>query len=118
MRKAASTICLAETVYRRRRPIEKRGHFCSVVVLLAGTPCSAGRSVGAGNDYHVAVRVPYPELPVIRTAVAIGRVSMAGHDDLDAHFSGALHDRVKVVHLEPQQYTVSVWFIIAIANST
>jgi len=43
---------------------------------------------------------------------------MAGHDDLDAHFSGALHDRVKVVHFEPQQYTVSVWLIIAIADAT
>jgi len=43
---------------------------------------------------------------------------MPGHDDLDAHFSGALHDRVKVVHLEPQQYTVSIWLIITIADPT
>ena len=43
---------------------------------------------------------------------------MPGHDDLHAHFSGALHDRVKVVHLEPQQYTVSVWLIITIADRT
>ncbi|MCU1263400.1 MAG: hypothetical protein JWO80_6285 [Bryobacterales bacterium] len=43
---------------------------------------------------------------------------MPGHDDLQAHFSGALHDRVKVVYLEPQQYTVSVWLAIAITDRT
>ena len=43
---------------------------------------------------------------------------MPGHDDLDAHFSGTLHDRVKVVYLEPQQYTVSVWLVITIADRT
>ena len=43
---------------------------------------------------------------------------MLGHDDLDAHFSGALQDRIKVFHLEPQQYTVSVWLIITIADRT
>ncbi len=43
---------------------------------------------------------------------------MLGHHDLDAHFSGALHDPVKVFDLEPQQYAVSVWLIITIADRT
>lgn len=43
---------------------------------------------------------------------------MARHDDLHAHFSRTLHDRVKVVYFEPQQYTVSVWLVIAIADRT
>lgn len=43
---------------------------------------------------------------------------MPGHDDLHAHFSRALHDRIKVVYLEPQQYTVSIWLVIAIADWT
>jgi hypothetical protein len=43
---------------------------------------------------------------------------MTGQDDLDAHFSGALHYRVKVVDLEPEQYPVSIWFVITIANRT
>lgn len=43
---------------------------------------------------------------------------MPGHDELHAHFGGALHDRVKVVYLEPQQYTVSVWLVITIADRT
>lgn len=43
---------------------------------------------------------------------------MPGHDDLHAHFSRALHYRVKVVHLEPQQYAVSVWLVITITDRT
>ena len=43
---------------------------------------------------------------------------MPGHDDLYSHCSGALHDRVKVVYLEPQQYTISVRLIITIADRT
>jgi len=41
---------------------------------------------------------------------------MPRHDNLDSHFSGALHDCVKVVDLEPEQYPVSVWLVIAIAD--
>jgi hypothetical protein len=41
---------------------------------------------------------------------------MPGHDNLHSHFSRALHDRVKVVYLEPQQYTVSVRLVITIAD--
>jgi hypothetical protein len=43
---------------------------------------------------------------------------MPGHYDLDAHFGGTLHDRVEVVDLKPQQYTVSVWLVITIADRT
>ena len=41
---------------------------------------------------------------------------MARHDDLHAHFGGALYDRFKIVNLEPQQQPVSIWFVIAIGN--
>ena len=43
---------------------------------------------------------------------------MSRHDDLDAHFCGALHNRVKVVHLEPEQHAVSVWPVTRIADRT
>jgi hypothetical protein len=43
---------------------------------------------------------------------------MPRHDDLHAHFSSPLHDSVQVVHLEPQQYPVSVWLVIAITDRT
>ena len=43
---------------------------------------------------------------------------MPRHDDFHAHLSGALYDRVKVVYLKPQQYTVSVWLVITIADRT
>jgi len=41
---------------------------------------------------------------------------MFGHDDFHVHFAGALQDRVKVVDLEPQQHTVSVGLVLAIAD--
>ena len=41
---------------------------------------------------------------------------MAGQDELDSHFRGALHDRVEVIHLEPEQDTVAVGSIGWIAD--
>ena len=41
---------------------------------------------------------------------------MPRHDNLDTHFSGALHDRFKIVDLEPQQHPISIWPIVATAN--
>ena len=41
---------------------------------------------------------------------------MPGYDDLDAHFSRALHDCLKIVDLEPEQHPVSIWLIVTIAN--
>ena len=41
---------------------------------------------------------------------------MPGRDNLDTHFSGALHDCVKIVDLEPEQHAISVWPVIAIAD--
>jgi len=41
---------------------------------------------------------------------------MPGQDDLHAHFSGALYDGVKIVHLKPQQHAVSVGLVVTIAN--
>ena len=43
---------------------------------------------------------------------------MPGHDNLDTHFSGALHDCVKIVDLEPEQHPISVRPVIAIADRT
>ena len=43
---------------------------------------------------------------------------MLGQHNLDAHLAGPLHDRIKVLYLEPQQYTISVWLVITIADTT
>lgn len=43
---------------------------------------------------------------------------MPGQHDVHAHFSATLHDRVKVVYLEPQQHTVPVWLVVRIADRT
>ena len=41
---------------------------------------------------------------------------MLGQHNFYAHFSGALQDRVKIVHFEPEQDAVSVRLVIAVAN--
>ena len=41
---------------------------------------------------------------------------MAGQYDLDAHSGGALHDRVEVIDLEPEQHTISVGSVGGIAD--
>lgn len=41
---------------------------------------------------------------------------MTRHHNLDLHLSRALHHRVEVVHLEPQQHAVSVGLVSTIAD--
>lgn len=41
---------------------------------------------------------------------------MARQYDLDTHFGSALHYRVEVFHLEPEEHTIAVGFIVAIAD--
>jgi hypothetical protein len=55
---------------------------------------------------------------VVRSAVAVGRVAMAGQNDLHTHFGRALHYRLEVLHLEPQQYTVAVRPVVAVSDGT
>ena len=41
---------------------------------------------------------------------------MAGTHDFDTHFAGALHYGVEVLHLEPEQHTIAIGPISAIAD--
>lgn len=41
---------------------------------------------------------------------------MAGKHDLDTHFGRALHYGVEVLHLEPEQHTIAIGFVGAIAD--
>jgi len=41
---------------------------------------------------------------------------MMGYDNFDAHLGGALHNRIVIVNLEPQQHTVSIRLVMAIAD--
>ena len=42
---------------------------------------------------------------------------MAGLHDFDLHFDSALHHRVEVIHLEPEQHTIAIGFVGTIANA-
>jgi hypothetical protein len=41
---------------------------------------------------------------------------MAGYNNLDAHFGGALYNGFKIVNLEPEQHAVPIWFVIRISD--
>jgi len=41
---------------------------------------------------------------------------MARQNDLDAHFAGALHDRVEIFHLKPEQHAIAVRLVSTIAD--
>jgi hypothetical protein len=85
-----------------KSPFDEAGRESSAERVLIWTPASIGRSVRAGNDHEIAVGVSHPALPVIRPAVTLGRISMPRYYDLDTHLGGTLHDRIKIVNLEPQ----------------
>ena len=45
---------------------------------------------------------------MVRTAVAVGRIAMAWHDDLSFQVLGACNCRVKVVDFKPEKHAISV----------
>lgn len=92
------------------------GHWGLGEEIWAGAPGAVGGSVGAGDYNGVVIGVAHPALPVIGAAVAVGRIAMAGQNELDAHFGGALHDGVKVIDLEPEQHAIAVGLGGWIAN--
>jgi hypothetical protein len=100
----------------RRRAKRWRGVDLCAERVLTGTPASVSGSVRTRHDHDIAVRVPHPALPMIGPAVTIGGIPMTGHDNVYAHFSGPLHDRLEIVDFEPQQHAVPVWLVIAIAD--
>ena len=71
-------------------------------------PTSIRRTVRAGQNNRVTVRIAYPAFPMVRAAVTVRRVSVAGHDGFNLHRPGAVHRGIEIVNLEPEQHSVSV----------
>jgi hypothetical protein len=55
---------------------------------------------------------------MIRAAVALRRIPVTRQDNIDTHVSGALHDTIEVVNLEPEQYSVAIRLVIPIPDPT
>jgi len=84
---------------------------------LAGFPIPIRRSVRAGEHHRVTIGIAEPDFPMVRAAVAVGRITMAWHDDLGVQVLSACHRRVEVAEFEPQQHAVSVWGDIGISEA-
>lgn len=41
---------------------------------------------------------------------------MSWHDDFHAHFRCALHDRIEILNLKPQQHSISIRFVISVGD--
>src|SRR6185437_4587198 len=80
-------------------------------------PVAVRGSVGTGDYDGIAVAVAHPAFPVVWPALSIRRVAVAGHYDFNLHFLGALHHRVEVVDLEPEQHAVAIGPVTWIANA-
>jgi hypothetical protein len=101
--------------------INNRVHITKILAaerVLIGMPTPIRRSVWTGDYYEIAIWIPHPALPMIRTAITIGRISMPRQNYLDAHLGRALHDRIKIVDFKPQQNAVPIWSIVSIADRT
>jgi hypothetical protein len=79
-------------------------------------PPAVGGSVRAGNHNGIAIQVAHPALPMVRATVAIRRVAMARQHNLNYHLGGALHYRVKIFHLEPEQHPIAIRSVVAITD--
>src|SRR5215469_2917884 len=53
---------------------------------------------------------------MIGPAITLRRIPVAWQHDLNVHLSGVRHDRVEVVHFEPQQNTISVGLVRRIGD--
>ena len=73
-------------------------------------------SVRARDYYDITVGVPNPNLPVIRSAVSIGRISVARQHNPDTHFDRTLRNCIEIVDLKPKQHAVSVRSVVRIAD--
>src|SRR5437667_12472754 len=81
------------------------------------SPISIRRSVRAGEHDRVAVGIAQPDFPMVRTAVTVGRIAMAWHDDLSLQVLSACHGRLEVVEFKPQEHAISVGLDIWISNA-
>jgi hypothetical protein len=59
-------------------------------------------TIRTGNHHYITVGIAEPNFPVLGPGVDV-----RFFDDLGPQPTSSLHDRVKIVHLEPQQDTVS-----------
>jgi hypothetical protein len=55
---------------------------------------------------------------MVRTTIAIGRIAMPRQHHRSTHLRGALHDSVEVFYFEPEQHTIPIRGISAIADRT
>src|SRR5262245_16229074 len=96
----------------------RRRIFGLLAAGLSGPPVTVSRTVRTGQHDLVTVRIAQPNLPVIGTAITIGRVSKAGQNDLHPHRFGPRYRRIEIVDFEPQGQPIAGGPIVRVADSS
>ena len=50
--------------------------------------------------------------------LALRRVAMRCHHDIDAHLCTSPHRRIEIINLEPQQHTISIGAVVRLTDAT
>src|SRR5262245_53115175 len=74
---------------------------------ISRPPIAIRCSVGAGEHDEVSVGIAQPAFPIVRSAVPLRRITMAGQHDLGSHLFRARYGGIEVVNLKPQEHTIS-----------
>ena len=81
-------------------------------------PGAIRRTIRTGQHYHVSVRIPEPNLPMIGSALAFRRIPMTGQDDFNPHAFGSPDRCLEVLDFKPQQHPVAVRFQLRVTDRT
>ena len=83
--------------------------------VALGAPISICAAVRTGDNDMIPIWISHPAFPVIRAAIAVGRVPVPWDHDLDIHLRRTLQDCIYVIHFKPKQNPVPIWFVVRIS---
>src|SRR5215831_19225869 len=72
-------------------------------------PTSIGRAVRTGQHHRVTIRIAQPDLPMIGTALTLGRIAVARQNHFCLQLRRARNRRIEIGGLKPQENAVAMW---------
>lgn len=74
----------------------------------SGLPTSFRGPIWAGQNHTVTIGVAKPDLPMVRTTIAIRGIAMPRQNDLGPELGDSGKRLIKIVNLEPQQDSIAM----------
>src|ERR1700726_954751 len=76
----------------------------------------AGRTVGTCQHNGIAIGIVQPALPVVRSAAAGRRITVARQENVRLHLHRTGNGGIEIVHLKPEQDAIAVGLVRGIAD--